>query len=78
MPNKIEIVIIDLSNRGGISMILRRTSLLVLVSMLVSVIEMTVDPGFFFGRISLAFSGLLMLFLALLFVRNLWRFSSKK
>ncbi|WP_278554214.1 hypothetical protein [Companilactobacillus farciminis] len=43
-------------------MILKRTSLLVLVSMLVSVIEMTVDPGFFFGRISLAFSGLLMLF----------------
>ena len=56
-------------------MILKRTSLLVLVSMILSVIEMTVDPEFFVGRISLAFSGLLMLLLSLLFVRNLWRFN---
>ncbi|GEO79754.1 hypothetical protein [Companilactobacillus mindensis] len=55
-------------------MILKRTSLLVLISMIVSVIEMTVDPGFIAGRISLAFSGFLMLLLSLLFVRSLWRF----
>lgn len=59
-------------------MILKRTSLLVLVSMLVSVVEMTVDPGFFFGRISLMFSGSLMLLLSLLFVRSLWRFNTKQ
>ena len=56
-------------------MILKRTSFLVLISMIVSVIEMTVDPGFFFGRISLAFSGFLMFLLSLLFVKDLWRFS---
>ena len=59
-------------------MILKRTSLLVLVSMLVSVVEMTVDPGFFVGRISLMFSGSLMLLLSLLFVRGLWRFNTKQ
>ncbi|APU72227.1 hypothetical protein BI355_1928 [Companilactobacillus crustorum] len=37
---------------------------------------MTVDPEFFFGRISLVFSGLLMLLLSLLFVRSLWRFNT--
>ncbi|CAJ1179018.1 hypothetical protein LCR01_04200 [Companilactobacillus crustorum] len=57
-------------------MILKRTSYLVLISMIVSVIEMTVDPEFFFGRISLVFSGLLMLLLSLLFVRSLWRFNT--
>lgn len=57
-------------------MILKRTSYLVLISMIVSVIEMTVGPEFFFGRISLVFSGLLMLLLSLLFVRSLWRFNT--
>lgn len=57
-------------------MILKRTSYLVLISMIVSVIEMTVDPEFFFGRISLVFSGLLMFLLSLLFVRSLWRFNA--
>ncbi|CAJ1192913.1 hypothetical protein [Companilactobacillus nantensis] len=52
---------------------LKRTYMLVLVSMLVSVVEMTVDPGFFVGRISLAFSGLLMVVLSLSFVRSLRR-----
>ncbi|KRN95785.1 hypothetical protein [Companilactobacillus kimchiensis] len=56
-------------------MILKRTSLLVLVSMILSVIEMTVDPEFIAGRVSLAFSGALMLLLSLLFVRSLWRFN---
>ena len=56
-------------------MILKRTSLLVLVSMILSIVEMTVDPGFFAGRISLAFSGFLMLLLSLLFVKSLWRFN---
>ena len=54
-------------------MILKRTSLLVLVSMIVSVIEMTVDPSFIFGRISLVLSGSLMVLLSLLFVHNLWQ-----
>lgn len=58
-------------------MILKRTSFLVLISMIVSVIEMTVDPGFFFGRISLVFSGFLMLLLSLLFVKDLWRFNTE-
>ncbi|KRM17318.1 hypothetical protein FD31_GL000206 [Companilactobacillus nantensis DSM 16982] len=57
----------------GITMDLKRTYMLVLVSMLVSVVEMTVDPGFFVGRISLAFSGLLMVVLSLSFVRSLRR-----
>lgn len=55
-------------------MILKQTPLLVLVSMIVTVVEMTVDPGFIAGRIALAFSGFLMLLLSLLFVRSLWRF----
>lgn len=59
-------------------MILKRTSLLVLVSMLLSVVEMTVDPGFFLGRISLVFSGALLVLLSLLFVKSLWRFSPNK
>jgi len=58
-------------------MILRRTSLLVLVSMILSVIEMTVDPAFILGRASLAFSGALMFILSLLFVRNLWRMTAQ-
>ncbi|PMD67918.1 hypothetical protein [Companilactobacillus nuruki] len=59
-------------------MILKRTSFLVLISMVVSVIEMTVDPGFFFGRISLVFSGFLMFLLSLLFVKDLWRVNKVK
>jgi hypothetical protein len=57
----------------GIAMALKRTYMLVLVSMIFSVVEMTVDPGFFVGRISLAFSGFLMVLLSLLFVKNLRR-----
>jgi len=58
-------------------MILRRTSLLVLVSMILSVIEMTVDPAFILGRASLVFSGALMFILSLLFVRDLWRMTAQ-
>lgn len=54
-------------------MALKRTYMLVLVSMIFSVVEMTVDPGFFVGRISLAFSGFLMVLVSLLFVKNLRR-----
>jgi len=54
-------------------MSLIRTSLLVLVSMILSIIEMTVDPGFFVGRISLVLSGALLVVLSLLFVKSLWR-----
>jgi len=51
----------------------KRIFLLVLVSMIVSVIEMTVDPGFFVGRIFLAFSGFLMVLTSLMFIKNLRR-----
>ncbi|WP_167849752.1 hypothetical protein [Companilactobacillus suantsaicola] len=54
-------------------MILKRTSLLVLVSIILSVIEMTVDPAFILGRVSLVFSGSLLILLSLLFIKNLWK-----
>jgi len=54
-------------------MILKRTSLLVLVSMILSVIEMTVDPTFILGRVSLVLSGLLLVIMSLVFVRDLWK-----
>jgi len=54
-------------------MFLKQTSLLVFVSMILSVVEMTVDPEFILGRVSLVFSGALMMLLSLLFVRNLRR-----
>ncbi|GAB5056610.1 hypothetical protein COSHB9_09970 [Companilactobacillus alimentarius] len=57
-------------------MILRKTSLLVLVSIILSVIEMTVDPAFILGRVSLILSGILMFLLSLLFVRRLWRYAN--
>ncbi|WP_334332021.1 MULTISPECIES: hypothetical protein [unclassified Companilactobacillus] len=57
-------------------MILKRTSLLVLVSIILSVIEMTVDPAFILGRVSLVCSGLLMILLSLLFVKRLWKYTN--
>lgn len=51
----------------------KRIFLLVLVSMILSIIEMTVDPGFFVGRIFLAFSGFLMGLTSLMFIKNLRR-----
>ncbi|MFC6177151.1 hypothetical protein ACFQAV_09880 [Companilactobacillus huachuanensis] len=51
----------------------KRIFLLVLVSMIFSVVEMTVDPGFFVGRIFLAFSGFLMVLTSLTFVKDLRR-----
>ncbi|WP_157492463.1 MULTISPECIES: hypothetical protein [Companilactobacillus] len=51
----------------------KRIFLLVLVSMILSIIEMTVDPGFFVGRIFLAFSGFLMVLTSLMFIKNLRR-----
>lgn len=61
-----------------ISMILKKTALLVLVSIMLSVIEMTVDPAFILGRASLMFSGSLMFLLSLLFVRRLWKYANLK
>ncbi|GEO48135.1 hypothetical protein [Companilactobacillus kimchii] len=57
-------------------MILKKTALLVLVSIMLSVIEMTVDPAFILGRVSLVFSGSLMFLLSLLFVRRLWKYTN--
>ncbi|MFH5810677.1 hypothetical protein [Companilactobacillus sp. FL22-1] len=54
-------------------MIFKRTSLLVLVSMIVSIVEMTVDPSFIVGRVFLAVSGFLMVIISLMFVKDLWR-----
>ncbi|GEO59355.1 hypothetical protein [Companilactobacillus bobalius] len=57
-------------------MILKKTALLVLVSIILSMIEMTVDPAFILGRASLVFSGSLMFLLSLLFVRRLWKYTN--
>lgn len=51
-----------------------RIALLVLVSMLLTVTEMTINPMFYVGRIFLVLSVLIAVLAGLNFVKSNWRF----
>ncbi|WP_125763003.1 hypothetical protein [Companilactobacillus hulinensis] len=58
-------------------MILKKTSILLLVSMILTVIEMTINPTFHLGRIFLVVSGILLVAAALWFVKDNYRIEPK-
>ncbi|WP_125589174.1 hypothetical protein [Companilactobacillus jidongensis] len=58
-------------------MILKRTSILLLVSMILTILEMTVNPGFHLGRIFLVISSILLVAAALWFVKDNYQVTPK-
>ncbi|KRK78925.1 hypothetical protein [Companilactobacillus nodensis] len=58
-------------------MILKRTSILLLISMILAVLEMTVNPEFHLGRIFLVVSSILLVAGALWFVKDNYRIAPK-
>lgn len=55
-----------------------RTTLFVLVSMIVAVIELTYDPTFYIGRIFLAIAAVSFVFFAVMFVKENWQVQPKR
>lgn len=55
-----------------------RITLFILVSMILAMIELTVDPSFYVGRIFLGLSAFSLFVLALMFIRTNWRFQPQK
>lgn len=52
-------------------------SFLTLVSLMFTVLEMTIDPSFYLGRIFLVISVIFSVMTALLFVKDNWQFALK-
>ncbi|MFD1418594.1 hypothetical protein [Companilactobacillus keshanensis] len=54
-----------------------RIALLILVSMLITITEMTINPMFYLGRIFLAFSVAVAFFAGFSFIKANWRFNKE-
>ncbi|MFD1472199.1 hypothetical protein [Companilactobacillus mishanensis] len=59
-------------------MINKLTIVFVLVSMIFSIIEMTVDPGFYVGRIFLGLSVFSLICMSIEFIHDQWRLVPEK
>lgn len=55
-----------------------RATLLLLVSIIFAMIELTIDPTLYVGRIFLGLSALSLFALALMFIRENWRIKPAK
>ncbi|APX71864.1 hypothetical protein M5C72_01590 [Companilactobacillus allii] len=58
-------------------MIFKKTLILLLISIILTVIEMTINPFFHLGRIFLVVSGILLVNAALWFVKDNYRIEPK-
>ncbi len=64
--------------KGDTSMNTSRIALFILVSMFLAILELTVDPTFYFGRIFLGLGAFSMVTFAVMFVRQYWRLEPVK
>ncbi|AKP67334.1 hypothetical protein [Companilactobacillus ginsenosidimutans] len=55
-----------------------RIALFILASMILTIIEMTVDPSFYVGRIFLGLSVASLVVFVLMFIRQNWRLEPEK
>lgn len=70
---KKSIGIIEVSKKEDLIMHIFRVALFILVSIILTTIELTVDPSFYGGRIFLGVSAVSMVILAVSFIMENWR-----